>query len=259
MSAAAPGTRQDPGTDRLAVKVGCCGFAGRIEQYFQTFRLVEVQQTFYEPPRLQTARRWRMAAPTDFEFTVKAWQLITHPPSSPTYRRLRTRLSQQQLAQCGSFRCSDVVGMAWERTRAVAEVLGARRILFQCPARFEPTLETVRSMRAFFSALDRTGLELLWEPRGAWPESLVRDLCEELGLTHVVDPFRQVPVAGCVPYYRLHGLTGYRHRFTDEELEELRLRVGSGPAYVLFNNVSMREDALRFIARLEAGTSPRPA
>jgi uncharacterized protein YecE (DUF72 family) len=64
--------------DGNAVKVGCCGFAGSQGRCFRDFRLVEVQQTFYEPPRVTTAERWRAKAPADFEFTLKAWQLITH-------------------------------------------------------------------------------------------------------------------------------------------------------------------------------------
>jgi uncharacterized protein YecE (DUF72 family) len=46
--------------DANAVKVGCCGFAGTQSDYFQCCELVEVQQTFYEPPRKTTAERWRM-------------------------------------------------------------------------------------------------------------------------------------------------------------------------------------------------------
>jgi uncharacterized protein YecE (DUF72 family) len=55
------------------VKIGCCGFAVGMKDYFRQFKLVEVQQTFYKIPRLETALRWREAAPTDFEFTLKAW------------------------------------------------------------------------------------------------------------------------------------------------------------------------------------------
>ncbi len=69
----------------LRVKVGCCGFPGGMKKYFSQFRLVEVQQTFYKMPRLKTAQKWRQEAPSDFEFTLKAWQLITHSPTSATY------------------------------------------------------------------------------------------------------------------------------------------------------------------------------
>lgn len=45
------------------VKVGVCGFRGGMKDYFSQFRLVEVQQTFYKMPRLETVQRWRREAP----------------------------------------------------------------------------------------------------------------------------------------------------------------------------------------------------
>jgi uncharacterized protein YecE (DUF72 family) len=70
---------------RARIRVGCCGFALAQPRYFRTFRLLEVRQTFYQPPRLATLQRWRQQAPPGFEFTLKAWQLITHEPTSPTF------------------------------------------------------------------------------------------------------------------------------------------------------------------------------
>lgn len=58
-----------------------------MKDYFKQFKLVEVQQTFYKLPKLETALKWRGTAPSDFEFTLKASQLITHPAASLTYRR----------------------------------------------------------------------------------------------------------------------------------------------------------------------------
>ena len=70
------------------VKIGTCGF-GRVNrpEYFKLFPIVEIQHTFYQPPQIETFEKWRSGAPDDFEFTLKAWQLITHEASSPTYRR----------------------------------------------------------------------------------------------------------------------------------------------------------------------------
>ena len=53
-----------------AVRLGLCGFTMAFEDSVREYRLVEVQQTFYEPPRDGTMRRWRALAPTDFEFTI---------------------------------------------------------------------------------------------------------------------------------------------------------------------------------------------
>ena len=60
------------------IKVGTCGFAIRRPGYYRTFPVVEIQQSFYKLPRVTTGERWRAGAPPGFEFTMKAWQLITH-------------------------------------------------------------------------------------------------------------------------------------------------------------------------------------
>ena len=240
------------GSEARSIKVGCCGFRSAMAEYTTQFPVVEVQQTFYQPPQLSTLERWRETAPPEFEFTLKAWQLITHLARSPTYKRLKVQLSERERDECGSFRPTGIVKEAWETTLACTRALCARRVLFQCPASFTPTPEHVEDMRRFFAGITRDGgLQLLWEPRGGWPDELVRALCRELDLVHVVDPFaaRTQTPAHC--YFRLHGRKGWRYVYTEDELEELlALLPGEGTSYVLFNNVRMREDALRFQALL---------
>lgn len=236
----------------VPVKAGCCGFRMKLSDYSATYPLVEVQQTFYQPPTVPTLERWRRDAPEEFEFTLKAWQLITHESRSPTYRRLRRKLTESELSETGSFRPSPIVREGWEVTRASAEALRARCILFQCPASFRPSDENVENMREFFTTIDRGEMRLLWEPRGSWPDDLVGSLCQELDLVHVVDPFAAESVTPEFVYYRLHGRTGFRYVYEDFELEELLGMIPPDvPAYVLFNNVKMREDAARFLALAE--------
>jgi uncharacterized protein YecE (DUF72 family) len=212
------------------------------------FPVVEVQQTFYQPPQTETLKRWRAEAPEGFEFTLKAWMLITHEARSPVYRRLKRELTEREREGAGGFRASRIVREAWAMTLECAEALEARRVLFQCPASFKPTPPNLRRLRRFFREIERPGeLRLLWEPRGEWPRELVSGLCRELGLTHVVDPFttRTVTPEDC--YFRLHGRKGFRYVYEPEELEELYEMLPDGQtSYVLFNNVRMLEDAARF-------------
>jgi uncharacterized protein YecE (DUF72 family) len=77
--------------------VGCCGFPIKREIYYQNISVVEIQQTFYHLPQIATGRRWKDEAPLGFEFAMKAWQLITHEPSSPTYRKLRMDLLEKKI------------------------------------------------------------------------------------------------------------------------------------------------------------------
>jgi len=232
---------------RRGMRIGCCGFPVSRERYFKEFEVVELQQTFYQPPGLDTVKRWREESPEGFEYTIKAWQLITHEPSSPTYRRLRIRIPSSRLKDYGSFKPTDGVFEAFETTRRIAEVLDARVVIFQSPASFEPSTANKENMRKFFSSIERGGLILGWEPRGGWGDDEIRGLCVELDLVHVVDPFKAIQVCGEIQYYRLHGIGGYKYRYSGEDLGRLDSMISAQKVvYVMFNNVHMYEDAISF-------------
>lgn len=229
------------------VRIGCCGYSVSKERYYRTFDVVEIQQTFYQLPRPETAEKWRSEAPEGFEFTMKAWQLITHEPSSPTYRRLREPIDQSRKDRYGAFRSTEEVRQAWERTAEFAEALGASVIVFQCPASFRPTDENVANLRRFFGGIARGAFRFAWEPRGSWPVELVKQLCDELALVHCVDPLKGDAVGSDFVYYRLHGRTGYRYVHTEEDFRDIRAKLRPGVRnYVMFNNVQMFDDAQRF-------------
>ena len=237
----------------MAIKVGCCGWPVARARYFATFDLVEIQDTFYNLPRPATVEKWRASAPDGFEFTLKAPQLITHEPSSPTYRRLRAPLSPAARDRYGAFKPTRPVRAAWEQTRALAELLRARIVLFQCPASFTPSRSHVGRLTRFFEEAERGDLRFVWEPRGDWPDTTVRTLCKRLRLIHAVDPFQRRPAWGEPAYFRLHGRGGYRYRYADADLRDLlaHARMASD-TYALFNNVRMFDDARRFIDLLDA-------
>ena len=242
----------------MIVKVGCCGFPVARSRYYQAFKLVEVQQTFYKIPQLSTLEGWRKEAPEDFEFTVKAWQAVTHPPSSPTWRKAGIRVDPSKADRYGNLKPTPENFEAWEKTLEAAKVLNARIIVVQTPPSFGYSEENLRNALEFFRRARRDGVLIAWEPRGTWhdrPEAVKR-VVEEANVIHVVDPLRRDPVAyGEVVYFRLHGLGGrevnYRYRYTDEDLRRLAEKIASLPksvreVYVLFNNVYMFEDAQRF-------------
>jgi len=233
------------------VRVGLCGWTVSQASYVRRFPLVEVQHTFYEPPPDAVLARWRVQVPTRFEFTIKAWQVVTHESSSPTYRRLKRPLLDSARGRVGAFRTTPEVLEGWQRTLECARVLKASAVLLQCPKSFTPTAENVGRLRSFVSQVERPAGRLLWEPRGPWPTSLLAELCAELDLVHVVDPMQTETVTPQQTYYRLHGTTGMRHVHTDDELRRLRDLVDGRPSpYVLFNNLPRAGDADRFLALL---------
>ena len=231
------------------LRLGLCGWNGSQRAYFEDFDCIEIQSTFYDPPSLLVARKWRSEAPPDFQFCIKAWQLITHTAASPTYRRLPSPLPAADRDAVGSFRQTEQVWQAWLRTDEVARALDARVILFQCPKSFLPTSENLINCGAFFRSVNRKRFRLAFEPRGAaWTEDIVRDFCAEYDLVHCVDPFETSSVHGDTRYWRLHGRGSYSYRYSDADLNLLRQMLVRQPrsGYVMFNNFSSRIDALRF-------------
>lgn len=228
--------------------VGTCGFRSTKAEYSQILSCVEVQHTFYQPPMVKTLERWRDEMPPHFEFTLKAWQLITHESTSPTFRRLRRKLNDKEMADAGAFKPTPIVQEAWETTLACAKALKARTVLFQCPVKFQPTRSNIKNLEKFMSSVDRGGLNFCWEPRGpAWSDDVIKKLCAGLDLWHVVDPFARTTVTPDRCYFRLHGRVRWRYTYEDGELEELVTLIPRRKlAYVFFNNITMVEDAIRF-------------
>ena len=242
--------------------VGCCGWTDAQARYMVDFPTIELQTTFYQPPAIAVVKRWKSQAPPGFRFCMKAWQLITHTPSSPTYRRLKSAIGATERDLYGSFQPTEQVWLAWERTREVAQILQVDVIVFQCPKSFLPTRENTGNLTRFFHRIERDNCMLAWEPRGEdWRPGLIRDLCAENNLIHCVDPFTSDPVFGDSLYWRLHGKTGYRYRYTDEDLLELKAMLRArarvpGPNYIMFNNMDSRRDAQRFQHRDTASKRP---
>jgi len=228
------------------IRVGLCGFTIGAAAYFETFDTLEVQQTFYDPPSRETMSRWREQAPEGFVFTIKAWQVITHRSTSNTYRRMKTRIDD--MSAVGAFQLNETTLRAWKVTRDAARLLRAKAILFQCPASFRPEPENVDNMRRFFAAIDRIdGVTMLWEPRGAWPDELLIDVCRDLDLIHTVDPFLRDSVTPELLYWRLHGIGSHDRPYADGELDQLAARVPrTGNAYIMFNNIPRVGDAKKF-------------
>lgn len=233
------------------IRVGTCGFPKKRAEVFSLFDVVEVQKTFYNIVPEETLTRLRKEAPEHVVFTMKAFQGITHPASSPTYRR--TKLPEAfRPENLGFFRRTEEVEMCTHYTLVMAKALNARVLVFQCPPSFVPHSQNIQNLVSFFERFPRGMYHLAWEPRGAWKEEDIRALCRDLRLVHVVDPFLCDPLWGEIRYFRLHGKGSYRYQYTDEDLVFLARKLSEyrEEVFCLFNNVPMFEDARRLKAIL---------
>ena len=227
------------------IKVGCCGYPTSMKKYQENLGLVELNTTFYRYLKMSTVLRWRNKAPENFEFTVKAHQDISH----------KFKFSIEPSVK------------AFEKMKEICKALKARILLIQTPGSFRP--DKMKDTRKFLDKINREGLVLVWETRGSsWDEPATREklakTLQELDVPHVTDPFRVTPAyTSDVAYFRLHGLGErmYYYQYADEELRRLHefvkpLEAKGKEVYVLFNNMSMFNDALRFMRYLETKSFP---
>jgi len=122
--------------------------------------------------------------------------------------------------------------------------------VFQTPASFGPTEANRNALYRFFESIRTDAIKAL-ELRGPWAVHIIEKMCEDLGLVHAVDPFEKEPATYGLAYFRLHGSppgkTMYRYAYTDADLGRLRAICREyDDVYVMFNNLSMHADALRF-------------
>ncbi len=239
------------------IKVGCCGFQISKKKYYGIFNLVEVQESFYNLPNVTRMEKWRKEAPPDFEFTMKAWQVITHPKTSPTWRRIKTDVWGNP-DNYGLLRPTKENLRAWEKTLEVADALKASVIILQLPPKLELNESTYSHIYEFLSRIDMGGHMVAIEPRNkTWDRNRERmkHLFQKFNIIHCVDIFKRDPLrTGNAFYIRLHGLNGeinYSYRYTDEDLKRLRMLVKNlekyeKDIYVLFNNIYMIESASKF-------------
>lgn len=237
------------------IKIGTCGwgyfspgnfikdwkekFSSRLAAYASLFDLVEVDSTFYKLPKPATAEKWYEEAKevnSNFEFIPKAPKEITH----------------------ASFAApSSIVASFLD----VAEKMRARLLLFQTPQSFGYSIENEKRVKDFFAGLRRQAKQtFLWEPRGTLlKEGKALKALSRLAII-VTDPLREIlPFEQSMYYFRLHGFGKhmmYAYKFSDKELKSLAKilaeeRFSKKEVYLMFNNVYMFEDALRFKSLLK--------
>ncbi|MFW6196191.1 MAG: DUF72 domain-containing protein [Thermoplasmatota archaeon] len=250
------------------IKIGTCGYSyfkpeknwkekyeSKLQAFSHSFEALELNRTFYKLPMVKTAKKWMKNAYDDFEFTLKAWQAMTHPTSSPTWRNKKDDLSESQKENFGYLRPNDEIIEAWRNTKKIAKALETEVCVIQTPGSFECTEENQENMKQLFSRIEYDDFTIAWEPRGNWKDNQdkVKEICDDLGLIHVVDIMRREPVSNDdTAYIRLHGLNedeyDYNYDYSDEELKTLankleKLSNSHEKVYCMFNNYEMYENA----------------
>ncbi|MCD6301325.1 MAG: DUF72 domain-containing protein [Staphylothermus sp.] len=240
------------------IKIGCCGFPVSRKKYFQEYTVVELQNTFYNIPTKDWAEKIRSEAPENFEFTLKAWQVITHPHRSPTWKKLKEK-PPGNLENYGWLKPTKENIEALRKTLEVAAILKSNIIVLQTPPSLPCNNDSFEWINKFFEetkTLTEDKYIIGWEPRGEWTKrtDLLEKILVKNNILHIVDPYRTDPliIVHDTIYYRLHGIgegeVNYRYKYTDEDHEKLVEKLLSqeySTAYIMYNNIYMHQDSKR--------------
>jgi uncharacterized protein YecE (DUF72 family) len=232
-------------------RIGCAGFSMRLSEYFDRFNVVEVQESFYDPPTERTLAKWRRTAPEGFAFTMRAWQLITHPASYSGYQRIRRPWDQEARHRFGLFQPTEQTKWAWGIVRRSAKILDAKAIVFHTPSSFTPTRENKENFARFFGSVERGPYHLAWEPGGMWEDEEIEALCREFGLIGAIDPLISEPWPGEIFYFRINEKTRSRGAHGEDDFFQIQGRAVAGEervgeGFLIWNTRDAAQDAHRF-------------
>ena len=194
-----------------------------LTEYAKVFDAIELDTTFYAPPRETTLAQWKNQTPGGFAFSAKAPKLITHE------RRLVGPASVKEARDFGKL-----------LQNGLGEKLG--RLLLQLPPDFGPGES--RNLLTFADALAESKLPWTIELRDAgWQTTEIAAQLAERGIALATTDRVAVPGAP-LSYLRLLGEENSVERFNqrvllkDDELDHwaTQLQNATGTVFVHVRN-----------------------
>ncbi len=232
------------------IHVGCAGYPVGRDRYWRSLAFVEAA-TGAALPKPGTLAAHRADIPAGAEASLQAYRLLSHGPHDPGFPPSGRRLPKGRQQLCGGFRESLEVHEAWLATKAAAEALGARIVIFDVPSSFLPGADRLRDLYRFFKGLNRGKLALVWHPRGAEWETLADKVSADLGLIRAFDPLRQRPPKKGAFLYLRPGL-GRAGIMTVDNMSTIVAACDGAPAYVALSHRAAFRDAERLREALDA-------
>jgi uncharacterized protein YecE (DUF72 family) len=193
----------------------------RLQYYASHFKTVEINNTFYHLPTENVIKNWYEKVPSDFIFSIKASQYITH----------RKRLKDP----------NDSTSIFFERLQLFKNKAGP--ILFQLPPSFK---KNFARLEEFLMSLEKGYLYTFEFRHPSWFVDEIYELLKKhhvaLCITDIGGHLTPEEVTTNFAYFRFHGPQGtYRGYYGTKALKEwkdklLKLQKRNIQSYVYFDN-----------------------
>ena len=189
--------------------------------YFEKFDTVEINNSFYMLPKIETLSVWREATPRKFEFAIKASRFLTH----------NKKLKEPENA----------LNNFLPRAEALGKKLGP--ILFQLPPKWGINVERLSE---FLEALPKYHRYTFEFRELSWLTDSVYDLLRRYNAAFCIYELAgfhsPIEITADWAYVRLHGPCGkYQGSYSDKILQEWAKRIAEWNSklrsiYLYFDN-----------------------
>jgi hypothetical protein len=199
----------------VRIRVGTVGFPVRDKRrVLAAVEIVELTDGRFVPPARAVAKRFRRSWPASVDAAVQCSVHLVDPP-----RGGAPLLGNP--SGYGGFETSEENVALWVRCTEYAVAIEARALVVITPPSFTPGPSNLARMAAFFAAVDRRGLAVVWEPHGPWENRRAATHAAEMGITLAVDPLRDPAPEGDTAYFRLGPFAAMGSRLGVYDLERL--------------------------------------
>jgi uncharacterized protein YecE (DUF72 family) len=200
-----------------------------LQSYSEVFNFVEINYTFYKYPNPVNLKRWRRTVPSDFVFSVRCHQDLTH------------NIGLKPVEEAFEV---------FYKMKIYCKILESPYLVFETPASYIFTHKDISAARDFFSSVSLSGLRLVWEYRAPFDRE-VAGLMEDFNIVQSIDLSSQTPpFSSDLVYSRIFGKGKHNlYQFTDDELLEIQINANTSNAnkiILAFHGSRMNTDAARF-------------
>jgi uncharacterized protein YecE (DUF72 family) len=208
-----------------------------LKAYSEVFNFVEVNCAFYEYPDSRMVDQWRRTVPSDFTFSVRCHQDLTH------------RIGLKPVDEA-----YNILG----KMKIYCDILESPFLVLETPASYVINHDEAKEARDLFSSFNFRGVNLVWEIRAPITEDAL-DLMRDFNMIECVDLSIGAPsVESDIVYSRLFGKGKHNiWQFTDDELltinhevERIKPRI----AALSYHGVKMNMDAARYMQYKKIGS-----
>jgi len=207
-----------------------------LKTYSAIFNFVEVNYTFYEYPPIQTVETWRRSVPSDFTFSVRCHQDLTH------------RIGLKPVDQAFEV---------FYKMKTYCDALNSPYLVLETPSKYVIDHESAAQAKDFFSSLNLKDIRLVWEYRAPKTQAVI-NLMKDFNIVQCVDLSREKPAFNLdVTYSRLFGKGQQNiYQFTDDELTEIDHKAEETKSKIVamsYHGLRMNTDALRHLQYRKTG------